>query len=193
MLGGVYPALAVTDRYTSHSASHEWFVGNVCLGCLYSAVGFKRGWAVPTPLPSANTGIYGRLGLFPHVSGWLFPINVSKCIVVYRSVSNVYRDFLDRTLDTVSRHFLFDTRSIHTRYVFGSIGASILARYKAEPPPKPRFRIECVSKCIEHTYARWIQLWIHVRYITIRVRYSTIQTMGKIHPAEWGKWLLVLF
>ena len=66
------------------------------------------------------------------------------------------------------------------------------ARYTAEPPPKPRFRIECVSKCIEHTYARWIHLWIHIRYSTILARYSTIQVMGKIHPAEWGKWVGVL-
>ena len=27
---------------------------------------------------------------------------------------------------------------------------------------------------------------------SILVRYSTIQVMGKIHPAEWGKWVGIL-
>ena len=72
---------------------------------------------------------------FPHVSGWLFPINVSKCIDVYRSVSYVYRDFRFTPLDTVSRHFLFDTRSIQARYVLGAVRTSILYRF---PQPSSR-------------------------------------------------------
>ena len=63
------------------------------------------------------------------------------------------------------------------------------ARYTAEPPPKQRFRIECVplSKCIEHTYARWIHLWIHVRYgyDTQSIRYDT--SYGENPPRYMGK------
>ena len=86
-----------------------------------------RGPAVASQGPPLRLST--QRGHFPHVSGWLFPINVSKCIEVYRSVSYVYRDFLDTTLNTVLSHFLFDTCSIHTRYVLGAVGTSILYRF----------------------------------------------------------------
>jgi hypothetical protein len=69
--------------------------------------------------------------------------------------------------------------SIHTRYMndtkLTKIGSVSRARYTAQHPPKQRFCIECVSKCIEHAFARWIQLWIHVRYgyDTSSIRYDT--------------------
>ena len=75
-------------------------------------------------------------------------------------------------------HFLRNF-SIHTRYMndtkLTKIGSVSRARYTAQPPPKQRFCIECVSKCIEHAFARWIQLWIHVRYgyDTRSIRYDT--------------------
>ena len=90
-------------------------------------------------------------------------------------------------------HFLRNF-SIHTRYMndtkITEIGSVSRARYTAQPPPKPRFCIDCVSKCIEHAFARWIQLWIHVRYgyDTRSIRYDTSygenapRYMGKIHP-----------
>ena len=75
-------------------------------------------------------------------------------------------------------HFLRNF-SIHTRYMndtkITEIGSVSRARYTAQHPPKQRFCIECVSKCIEHAFARWIQLWIHVRYgyDTSSIRYDT--------------------
>ena len=57
-----------------------------------------------------------------------------KCIVMYRNVSYVYRDFLDTSLELSIQYLysieslLFDTRSIHTRYVLGAVGISILYR-----------------------------------------------------------------
>ena len=67
------------------------------------------------------------------------------------------------------------------------IGSVSRARYTAQPPPKPRFCIERVSKCIEHTFARWIQLWIHVRYgyDTRSIRYDT--SYGENAPRFMGK------
>ena len=41
----------------------------------------------------------------------------------------MYRDFRYLSLDTVSRHFLFDTLSIQARYVLGAVGTSILYRF----------------------------------------------------------------
>ena len=87
-------------------------------------------------------------------------------------------------------HFLRNF-SIHTRYMndtkITEIGSVSRARYTAQPPPKPRFCIDCVSKCIEHAFARWIQLWIHVRYgyDTRSIRYDT--SYGENAPRYMGK------
>ena len=90
--------------------------------------GQRRGPSPTRPWHRSMASLLWRLCLFPHVSGCIFPINVSKCIEVYRSVSYMYRDFRYTPLDTVSRHFLFDTRSIQARYVLGAVGISILYR-----------------------------------------------------------------
>ena len=87
-------------------------------------------------------------------------------------------------------HFLRNF-SIHTRYMndtkITEIGSVSRARYTAQLPPKPRFCIDCVSKCIEHAFARWIQLWIHVRYgyDTRSIRYDT--SYGENAPRYMGK------
>ena len=89
------------------------------------------------------------------------------------------------------RYTFFDTSLIHIRYINDTknteIGSVSRARYSAHPPPKLRFRIECVPKCIEHAFARWIQLWIHVRYgyDTQSIRYDT--SYGENAPRYMGK------
>jgi hypothetical protein len=95
-------------------------------------------------------------------------------------------------------HFLRYFSDIHIRYMndtkITEIGSVSRARYSAQPPPNDQSRdfvsIECVSKCIEHAFARWIHPWIHVRYgyDTQSIRYDTsygekpLRYMGKRHP-----------
>ena len=92
------------------------------------------------------------------------------------------------------RYTFFDTSLIHIQYMndtkiteIGSVRVS-RARYSAQPPPKPRFRIECVSKCIKQSYARWIHSWIHVRYLhdTQSIRYDTSYGENPPRYIAWG-------
>ena len=83
--------------------------------------------------------------------------------------------------------YISDTYTVHKRYKnhrnWLCIQSSI---HTAQPPSKgskPRFRIECVSTCIENAFATRGYTF-DTR--TIHRRYCTIQVMGKSHHDTWG-------